>query len=102
MKASAPPGSVRWRVRKIVPPLSRARPRGVVDRQDHGLRRRADLGERVRRDGVDRVGLGGSGARPDREMPGTPGATNGAWLPELVGTARRSTCVGRPAVRHPC
>ena len=27
-------------------------------------------------------------------MPGTPRATNGPWLPELVGTARRSTWAG--------
>jgi hypothetical protein len=34
---------------------------------------------------------GTEGPAADTVMAGTPAATNGPWLPELVGTARRST-----------
>ena len=45
-------------------------------------------------DTVSSVSLRAEADGPDADtvMAGTPLATNGPWLPALVGTARRSTC----------
>ena len=94
-RASEPPGRVLSRRRKIVPPLPGS---SAVSPSIARIMASAVRPTLVRTLGeiASRVSAGGStgGAAALSESAGTPAATNGAWLPELVGTARRSTWVG--------
>ena len=95
MPASAPPGSVALRVRKIVPPLGAPgslAPSTAISMFCAVVPTLVS----VSTDTASSVSFcaGADGPAAETVMAGTPTATNGPWLPALVGTARRSTCAG--------
>ena len=92
MAASAPPGSVDLRDRKIAPPLGS--PGSVVPSTAITMFCTVvPTLVSVSLDTLSRVSFcaGTEGPAAETVTAGTPSPTNGPWLPALVGTASRST-----------